>query len=64
MLISEMEAQLKDLREKHGDIPIYATCHKENLFYSPTAEYRMLLNFDGEERCGILICPQIYGCIE
>ena len=64
MKISELEARLKELREEHGDGNIYATCHKNNMFYSPTAEWRDLEMYEGTPLKAALICPVDYGTVE
>ncbi len=35
MLISELEAQLKELREQHGDIPICEYCAEYDVYKYP-----------------------------
>lgn len=52
MLISEIEAQLKALREKHGDLPVYVPNGHDDehgYFEAQSSRYADLINFDCDE---------------
>jgi len=65
MLITELITRLEKLKAEHGDGPVYASCHKNNMFYEPIPQWRSLEYFSGGETKGVILCSPIemYGCV-
>jgi len=52
MIISELESKLKELREEHGDLPVYQAHSSDNesgYFESLRINFEDLVFFDSEE---------------
>lgn len=58
MLISELEAQLKQLREMHGDKEIWCIDHKGDMFYKPFILYQSLEEWLAQPILGFTITSE------